>query len=231
MKLKRQDFLKLFDPINININKDYKYCCDVQMENSSTDDEVFKKFVTSFPVNIEEDQKALFKVFPDWMFMEDNPEIEGWRYQVEVNLNELYDACNIADENDLTTIIRLCNEDNKGIYSMGLGYKFLEAGMSPHEDRNLKMIFTSISTKTSYTEQWRFACKDTEQLKLWLNNEKVINEMKDKGLMLAEITIPKDFVIEGEDQVIYKMDKVVGVEFKSLCSIVENKVNRPKVKI
>lgn len=113
----------------------------------------------------------------------------------------------------------------------GLGYKFLEAGMSPHEDRNLKMIFTSISTKTSYTEQWRFACKDTEQLKLWLNNEKVINEMKDKGLMLAEITIPKDFVIEREDQVIYKMDKVVGVEFKSLCSIVENKVNRPKVKI
>lgn len=76
MKLKRQDFLKLFDPININ--KDYKYCCDVQMENSSTDDEVFKKFITSFPVNIEEDQKALFKVFPDWMFMEDNPEIEGY---------------------------------------------------------------------------------------------------------------------------------------------------------
>lgn len=227
--MKRQDFLKLFDPININ--KEYKYCCDVQMDNSSTDEEVFKKFIKTFPVNIEDENKSLFKVFPDWMFMEDNPEIDGWRYQVEVNLNELYDNLNIADEKDLITIVRLCNEDNKGIYSMGLGYKFLEAGMSPHDDKNLKMIFTSMSTKTAYTEKWRFACKDTEQLKLWLNNEKIINEMENKGLKLAEITLPKDFVIEGEDQVIYKLDKVQGIEFKSLTSIVGNNIKRVKVKI
>lgn len=226
--MKREDFFKLFDPLNIN--KDYKYCCDVQMDNSSTDEEVFKEYLKTFPVNIDDDKKDLFKVFPDWMFMEDNPEIEGWRYQVEVTLNELYDNLNIADEKDLITILRLCNEDNKGIYSMGLGYKFLETGMAPHEDENLKVIFSSMFTKTQYTKKWHFACKDTEQLKLWLNNEKIIHEMEEKGLKLAEITIPKDFVIEGNDQVIYKTDKVVGVEFRPLHSLIENKINRPKVK-
>lgn len=227
--MKRQNFLELFDPMNIN--KKYNYCCDIQMNNSSTDEEVFKKFIRTFPVNIEDENKSLFKVFPDWMFMEDNPEIDGWRYQIEVNLNELYDNLNIANEKDLITIFRLCNEDNKGIYSMGLGYKFLETGMSPHEDKNLKMIFTSMIGRTSYSDKWYFACQNIEQLKLWLNNEKIIHEMEDKGLKIAEITLPKDFVIEGEDQVIYKLDKVKGIDFKPLNSIMENKINRPKVKI
>ena len=44
--MKREDFFKLFDPLNIN--KDYKYCCDVQMDNSSTDEEVFKEYLKTF---------------------------------------------------------------------------------------------------------------------------------------------------------------------------------------
>lgn len=225
--MKRVDFLRLFDPVFCD--KSYNYTHDLDLETQSSNAEVLKALKKVFPVNFEEGQAHLFKVYPDWLFMEDNPEEEGWRYQVSVDLNDFYDNYPFDHQNTaMKSVLRLCNEKGQGIYALGLGYKFLNSGSSPHEDPELKMIFPSFFKEREYSKNWLFGFKDMEQAKKWLDNEKMIEEMHGFGLRLATLEVPENFVIEGHDQLIYRSDKVVSVEYSLLSSLSEEK---PKSKI
>lgn len=225
--MKRADFLRLFDPAYCD--KSYNYTHDLDMPVQSSNEEVLKELKKAFPVNFEENQAHLFKVSPDWLFMDDNPEEEGWRYQVSVDLNDFYDSYPFEQNHAAKKIFRLCNEKGQGIYALGLGYKFLNSGSSPHEDPELKMIFPSFFKEREYSQNWLFGFKDMEQAKQWLDNEKMIDEMHGFGLRLATLTVPENFVIEGHDQVIYRADKVISTEYSLLSSLSEETA-RPKIR-
>lgn len=215
--MNRNTFFNHFIDLNIN-----KYGIMEQSVDSSENEpdkiKILDTFIKTLPLDVKEDLYKIFTIKEDWDYMTDDPDNDDWRFIIKCNLNELYDNLKFDNNND-RTIYRICDVENKGVYFKG-GGTFLNSNQgSPYEDENFKYIFPDIIYKSKYQSQWLFACKDYEQLKIWLNNEDNIEKLAEKGMVLAKITIPENFLIEGKEQVIFHKDHVSKTTYHDLNTL------------
>lgn len=208
--MNRIDFIK---KIKGNNFKDSRYDFNLDFENKPFNKEIEVQIKNVFPIPLNEKQLSFFKISPDWGFMEDNEDCEGWRYYANVDLNELYDVIIDKQPNNIKDIIkiyRIENSENQGVYSVGLGYSLLNPGEAPHKDGNISFVFRA--EVTDYMKKWNFGFKNKSQIQKWLdisNKEKIL-KLENSGLNLVEIKINKNKIVEGKEQVIFKQEDVLS---------------------
>lgn len=226
--MKRNDFINVFN--SFYLNKYNMLETSIDIVDEKTKDEIIDIIVKNIPFSLTRDQRQFFLIKEDWDYMTDDPETDDWRYNITFDINKLYDSMQF-DKGDIQNIYRLCNKEGTGIYNMGIGFKYLNSNQgSPFEDENFRFIFPNISYKSEYQKQWKFACENEEQLKLWLDKDENIKNLSDNGVFLAVITIPENFIIKGKEQVIFNENFVEKIEYKALNTLVKNdkKIYKPK---
>lgn len=228
--MKRNEFISFFNSFYLNKYNMLETSIDIVDEKNK--DEVIDIIAENIPFSFTKEQREVFCVNEDWNYMTDDPETDDWRYNITFDVNKLYDSMQF-DKGDIQNIYRLCNKEGKGIYNMGIGFKYLNSNQgSPFEDEKFRFIFPDISYKSEYQKQWKFACENEEQLRLWLDKDENIKNLSDNGVFLAVITIPENFIIKGKEQVIFNENFVEKIEYKALNTLVknDNKVYKPKFK-
>lgn len=229
--MNRINFIKKIKGEN---SQDSEYKFDLDFENKPSNNDITDKIKNEFPFPLNEKQLSFFKVEPDWGFMEDNEDYEGWRYYAKVELNEIFDFM-ISSNNDnvknITTIYRIENKENQGIYSAGFGYSLLNPGEAPHKDGNISFVFRK--NVTDYMKNWIFGFKNKEQIKTWidLNDKEKILKLENNGLNLVEIKINKNKIVEGEEQVIFKKEDILSKKIISLTNQKNTLSSRKNIKI
>lgn len=223
--MNRKKFLNSFSDFYINKYGILEQNID-SSENNPDKEKILNDFIKTLPLENKDDLYTKFNIKEDWDYMTDDPENDDWRFIVKCNLNELYDFIQVEDSHS-RTIYRICDLENKGVYFKGCG-TFLNSNQgSPYEDKNFKYIFPDIIYKSDYQSKWLFACKDYDQLKIWLNNEDNIKKLSERGMLLAKITIPENFLIEGKEQVIFNKDHVKKITYHNLNTLyLKNKNNK-----
>lgn len=117
--MKRADFFK---SIKKHDSLSPLYYFNLDFKNKPSKVELENGIIQTFPFILMNGDVDLFQSEPDWMFMEDNEDFEGWRYTANVNLNELFDRYieRIPEEiNDRVSIYRIESQSGKGPYDTG----------------------------------------------------------------------------------------------------------------
>lgn len=226
--MKRNDFIEYFKAFNLNKHNMLETSIDIVDEKNK--DEIIDMIVKSIPFSLTKEQREVFSIKEDWSYMTDDPETDDWRYNITFDVNKLYDSMQF-EKGEVKEIYRLCNKEGKGIYDMGIGFKYLNSNQgSPFEDENFRFIFPDISYKSEYQKQWKFACENEEQLRLWLDKDENIKNLSDKGVLLAVVAVPENFIIKGKEQVIFNENFVEKIEYKALNTLLknDNKQYKPK---
>lgn len=222
--MNRSDFI---EKIKGTKEKGSEYIFNMDFPENPSKEDIDDYIRNIFPFKLNKEQLSFFKSEPDWGFMEDNEEdYDYWRYTSKVDLNEIYDIL-IKEKKDvnIVKIYRIENKEEKGIYSVGLGYTFLKPGESPHKDGDISLVFRE--NVTDYMRKWQFAFKNKDQIEMWLDfedKEKLLS-MKSKGLNLVEIKIDRQKIVEGNEQVIFKPTDVLEKKIIEM-KLIENKKGR-----
>lgn len=160
-------------------------------------------------------------------YAEEYPEADNCRYTTRLNLNFLYDK--LLESSSLPipasiSIYRIESKDGKGVYD-GKGFNILSKGdeinqPGPEKESKFLNIFSNDHHHdTQYKKNWMFAFSDINQIKKWLTYEHVLNELHKEGFILKKININPNYVIDGNNQAIFKPEGVQSFEILSLTSI------------
>ena len=221
--MKRADFFKR---IKKHDSLSPLYYFNLDFKNKPSKVELENGIIQTFPFILMNGDVDLFQSEPDWMFMEDNEDFEGWRYTANVNLNELFDRYieRIPEDiNDRVSIYRIESQSGKGPYDTGEAFSLLKPGTSPFEDGDIRLVFSHDIPQ--YLKKWKFGFLDRSQIDIWLDlsDTKKIKSLKTSKLNLVEIVINKNKIVSGSDQVIFQEKDIIAKKIFPLMFSIRKK--------
>jgi len=230
--MKRTDFISL-------VKSNYPYVdgvfrIDVDVLDSQDNNEYLTGLVSQLerlglPQKLIPAVLAICEQEYDSYYEEDEPDSEYCRYNVKINAHALYDIVALAlNKNfECTDIYRLEDiQSGQGLYNNKISRNLItfESQPAPHEDDKLCDIFSKREQST-YRRGWSFGFKNLEQVKSWLQISDM-NELEGSGLCLKKISVPELFVVEGNQQLIFRKEYAVS-ETTTHAYLVAKKVNKP----
>lgn len=237
--MKRVDFLKSVEKYRNNNNN---YCIDLFKERElKTNKDIiqeenyieflrnnkflqkehqlfFKNIGLNF--NLEDVSNFDYKIKLDM----DTLEVEGKEiYCISLNPNHLYDIwVDKNKENKKSIVFRLENEKGEGVYTArGCGFLFRNISniqVAPERDGEISFIFSNNFFKSKeeikYAKKWFFGFKNIEQYKKWFSIEER-NKIKKLGLKLNKYEVDENYVVEGQNQIIFIKEKSNKIQNKN----------------
>lgn len=185
---------------------------------------LYQKFIPFFEsINMKDKYDILDKVENnkryDAYYEEDNPDSEFCSFACKINLNDLYDVIKKVEgyQEDKVEIFRIESESQKGLYDTFFASLPVDEihHPNPRKDPQFVGIFDNHNNDHYYYQKWSFAFSNLQQLKDWLITEENVQKVQDKGCVIKKITIDKDYVIEGNKQLIYKKEEKLNEEIVS----------------
>lgn len=170
-------------------------------------------------------------------YAEEYPDADQCRYTTRLKLNFLYDQllnANSLPVPESISLYRIESVDGKGVYD-GKGFNILSKGDEDNqpgpelEPKFLNIFSNDTSSDSQYKKEWLFAFSNEQQIKSWVTHESVLNELKEAGFLLKKIDINPNYVIQGDNQAIFKPSGIISSSSISL-DIISNlfKINKAK---
>lgn len=233
--MKRLDFIENF---NLQFkNSEFNYAFDIDIleyDNKNQFKNALNKkfdfFLDNEKLSLETLNSLIEKNYDD-CYEEDEPDSPWCRYNCKINLHELYDAVILNSENALDTAIiyRVENSFEQGLYSGFFASHPInpENQPNPMVDKNFKGIFDEdFRYKTPYTEQWYFGFNSLKEVKNWLQKEDIFEKLNQNGFKVKKIWIPQNFVIQGNQQLIFKKNQTIW-KYSLNWQDLKDKINNP----
>jgi disulfide oxidoreductase YuzD len=225
--MNRQEFLKSCKE-NLDIKESFFYL-DVDVLSYDDKEEFAKELIKKMSpivsiLGIEPQETTKFvqsisyKKEYDSYYEEDNPDSEVCRFNCLLNLHEIYDRYLVAYSTDLPnkTIYRVEKADGYGLYDGRFAREKVEIERhpAPGEDPAFGELFKYdlTSKNVKYQKNWSFGFSSIDDAKNWVNDTDMIDQLRNDGYVLKEITLPSDFVIEGYKQTIFQKRYVLKEE-------------------
>lgn len=157
-------------------------------------------------------KKGEVDLYFDHDFAEEYPDEDRCRYDSKLHLNFLYDKLldnnSIQSNNDII-LYRIESSDGSGLYD-GIGFNILSSGdenaqPGPENDVLFYNIFShDRRIDHQYKKNWKFSFGSKEQLRNWLSDVKVFDELKKHNFKVNQLIVNSNHCIIGEFQAIYR---------------------------
>lgn len=205
-----KNYLNLNNEICIYENKEIKTSGNnVSVENfkatleSSTElKNIHMKKINSFgfDFNIKEIESIPLIIDINYDSLDNGKE----EYSVYCDINELFDYwSSIRKNGKKIKIYRLESVLGDGPYSLNLNLKIRDNQTNPENDFLISTIFNKYNNNK---KDWFFGFSSMDELKSWFNKDDLNYLIKEKKLKISEYYIDENFVIKGENQLIYKKE-------------------------
>lgn len=229
----RKEFIQKTEAIlGVSINKNQFFDFNVTYQEEQDKLQVIKAITEKLNLYFDTtmDNNETIHCEPDWLAMEEE---ENWIYSIEFNPHLYYDRLPL--HSNIITLYRLENSVGKGVYNItgGKGLKNEESHV-PELDESINFLFDISKVNNffnHYKREWQFSCASPELLKSWIMPGQE-DFLISKGIGIAHIEIPEQFVIHGQYQSIFKEKHVLSKKFALLdLDASNNTVLNRKIKI
>lgn len=176
------------------------------------------------------DKINLYKNY-DSYYEEDNPDSQFCCFNCKININELYDIITKVESysKENIEVYRVETNDDRGLYDTFFAALPVDEinHPSPRDDKNFTGIFDHHNNDYNYMQKWNFGFENLVDVKNWLLSEKNISTLKNIGAGIRKITIDKNYVINGNKQIIFQKEEKLSETILELNVLQTIKFNQP----
>lgn len=235
----REDFIETFNNyIKDDTSSSFHYTFDILVEDYKSGKQAGRNYLQAFlhaqdihPIVVDNIMKDIvIKSEFDSYYEEDEDNTgEFCRFNCKVNIDQLYDLYIIHSNFNLHTkqIYRIESRENDGLYSGVFAKLDVDEHLhpAPFKDPAFKRIFSEPGRVQDepYQDNWYFAFSNLQDLKSWTINDDNIKQLHDHGYIIKKITLPENFMIEGNKQTIFQKKYVVYEETLNFTTLLPNK--------